>query len=716
MGHLITLATSLNQWALDFQGNYERILASITISKERGATLRVGPELEIPGYGCLDHFLEGDTVLHSWEVLAKILTSDATMGIVCDIGMPVVHKNVIYNCRIIVHDCKILLIRPKMWLANDGNYRELRYFTPWAKHRQWEDYYLPRIIQAVTKQTKVPFGDAVISTMDTCIGVELCEELFTPASPHILMGLDGVEIFTNSSGSHHELRKLYTRVELIKEATLKLGGIYLYANQQGCDGDRLYYDGCAMIAVNGRVIAQGSQFSLTDVEVVTATVDIEDVRAHRAKSSRSMQAASSERYYRVEVPFALTNGKFDEVREEDLVGLIGTKSIDVRYHAPEEEIALGPACWLWDYLRRSRTQGYFIPLSGGIDSCATAVIVYSMCRLVSEAALRGEQQVIADARRMTGEPDSSYIPSDPREFANRIFHTCYMGTENSSLETRRRAKQLSEAIGSYHVDLNMDSVVTAVRSLFGYVTGFRPQFRSQGGSNAENLALQNIQARLRMVLAYMFAQLLPWVRGKSGGLLVLGSANVDESLRGYLTKYDCSSADINPIGGISKTDLKRFIAYAKDAFDLPILTSFLEAVPTAELEPITETYVQSDEADMGMTYDELSVFGRLRKVEKCGPYSTFTKLVHEWGAFLSPVQIAEKVKLFFFEHAKNRHKMTTLTPSYHAESYSPDDNRFDLRPFLYPSRFPWQFKKIDEVAAVLPDRSTVSVVDKTKTE
>ncbi|RDB23408.1 Glutamine-dependent NAD(+) synthetase [Hypsizygus marmoreus] len=719
MGHLITLATSLNQWALDFQGNLERILASIAIAKERGARLRVGPELEIPGYGCLDHFLEGDTVLHSWEVLAKILSSEEAMGIVCDIGMPVVHKNVIYNCRVIIHDRKILLIRPKMWLANDGNYRELRYFTPWAKHRQWEDHYLPRIIQAVTKQIKVPLGDAVISTLDTCFGVELCEELFTPASPHILMGLDGVEIFTNSSGSHHELRKLYTRVELIKEATLKLGGIYLYANQQGCDGDRLYYDGCAMIAVNGRVVAQGSQFSLNDVEVVTATVDIEDVRAHRAKSSRSMQAAAAERYHRIEVPFALSGGKFDDVREEDMIGLIGTKSLNVRYHTPEEEIALGPACWLWDYLRRSRTQGYFLPLSGGIDSCATAVIVYSMCRLVSEAARRGDKQVIADARRITGEfEDSIYIPSDPREFAHRIFHSCYMGTENSSAETRRRAKQLSEAIGSYHVDLNMDTVVSAVRNLFSFVTGARPQFKSQGGTAAENLALQNIQARLRMVIAYMFAQLLPWVRGKSGGLLVLGSANVDESLRGYLTKYDNSSADINPIGGISKTDLKKFIAHAQVAFDLPVLQSFLTAVPTAELEPITETYVQSDEADMGMTYDELSVFGRLRKVEKCGPYSTFTKLVHEWGSFLSPIQIAEKVKLFFFEHARNRHKMTTLTPSYHAESYSPDDNRFDLRPFLYPSRFPWQFNKIDEVARALPDRSGQqgTVPDKTKTE
>lgn len=716
MGHLITLATcSLNQWALDFQGNYERIIQSIAIAKERGATLRVGPELEIPGYGCYDHFLEGDTVLHSWEVLAKILASDDTMGIICDIGMPVVHKNVIYNCRVIVHDRQVLLIRPKMWLANDGNYREMRYFTPWVKHQQWEDHFLPRIIQTVTKQVKVPFGDCVISTVDTCIGVELCEELFTPASPHISMGLDGVEIFTNSSGSHHELRKLYTRVELIKEATLKLGGVYLYANQQGCDGDRMYYDGCAMIAMNGHIVAQGSQFSLNDVEVVTATIDIEDVRSHRTSRSRGLQAARSEAFHRVEVPFALSSGKFGNTDGAMTLG-IQAKLSGASFHTPEEEIALGPACWLWDYLRRSRTQGYFVPLSGGIDSCATAVIVYSMCRLVTEAARKGDKQVIADARRMVGEPeDSVYIPLDPHEFCSKIFHTCYMGTENSSAETRKRAKDLSEAIGSYHVDLNMDILVTSIRDLFAFVTGMRPQFRAHGGSGAENLALQNIQARLRMLLAYLFAQLLPWVRGRQGALLVLGSANVDESLRGYLTKYDCSSADINPIGGISKTDLKKFIAYARDAFEIPILNDFLSAIPTAELEPSSETYVQADEADMGMTYDEMSVFGRFRKVEKCGPYGMFTKLVHEWGSFLSPVQIAEKVKHFFFEYARNRHKMTTLTPSYHAESYSPDDNRFDLRPFLYPSRFPWQFKKIDEVAAILPDRSNPAA-DRTETD
>lgn len=66
---------------------------------------------------------------------------------------------------------------------------------------------------------------------------------------------------------------------------------------------------------------------------------------------------------------------------------------------------------------------------------------------------------------------------------------------------------------------------------------------------------------MRMVIAYLFAQLMLLVRGRPGGLLVLGSSNVDEALRGYFTKYDCSSADINPIGGIAKDDLKSFLVY-----------------------------------------------------------------------------------------------------------------------------------------------------------
>ena len=69
MSQNVTLSVcSLNQWCLDFQGNYERIVKSIQLSREQNSTYRLGSELEITGYGCGDHFFEQDTVLHSWQV------------------------------------------------------------------------------------------------------------------------------------------------------------------------------------------------------------------------------------------------------------------------------------------------------------------------------------------------------------------------------------------------------------------------------------------------------------------------------------------------------------------------------------------------------------------------------------------------------------------------------------------------------------------------
>lgn len=308
--------------------------------------------------------------------------------------------------------------------------------------------------------------------------------------------------------------------------------------------------------------------------------------------------------------------------------------------------------------------------------------------------------MLEDVRRVVG--DVSYRPRQPRELCGRIFTTCYMASENSSEATSKRARDLAKQIGSTHMNINIDMAVKGILGIFSLVTGKWPQFRANGGSPRENLALQNVQARVRMVLSYLFAQLSLWARGQPGGLLVLGSANVDESLTGYFTKYDCSSADINPIGGISKADLKSFLFYCAEQFQLGALRGILVAPPTAELEPLTDGQVsQTDEADMGMTYSELSVIGRLRKISRCGPFSMFCKLIHMWKDVLSPTEVAQKVKHFFRMYSVNRHKMTTVTPSYHAESYGPDDNRFDLRPFLYNTRWPLQFRSIDEQVSQL---------------
>ena len=165
---------------------------------------------------------------------------------------------------------------------------------------------------------------------------------------------------------------------------------------------------------------------------------------------------------------------------------------------------------------------------------------------------------------------------------------------------------------------------------------------------------------------------------------MLGSANVDEALRGYYTKYDCSAADLNPIGGICKADLRKFLLFAGQTYSWPALVETANAVPTAELRPGEE--MQTDEEDMGMSYAELKEFGYHRKVLRQGQYTMTRSLIHKWP-HLAPNVVAEKVRTFFKYNYANRHKMTTLTPSYHMCPYSPDDNRFDLRPFLYPRSF-----------------------------
>lgn len=63
----------------------------------------------------------------------ELLTAPLCENMLIDVGMPVMHKNVVYNCRVVFLNQKILLIRPKLVMCDDGNYRETRWFTGWKK-------------------------------------------------------------------------------------------------------------------------------------------------------------------------------------------------------------------------------------------------------------------------------------------------------------------------------------------------------------------------------------------------------------------------------------------------------------------------------------------------------------------------------------------------------------------------------------------------------
>ncbi|CAB4060566.1 E6.3.5.1 [Lepeophtheirus salmonis] len=542
---------TLNQWSLDFEGNFQRIITSIRDAKASGAKLRSGPELEVTGYNCQDHFYESDTLLHAWEVVASLLNDSSTSGILVDVGIPIMHKN-----------------QKRMFVISE-------------------------IIKSV------PFGDGVIATEDTSIGYEIGDELRNPNSSHIEMGNDGVEIFINGSASYMELRKAHINVDLIQNATLKNGGCYLYSNLRGCDGDRVYFQGNSCISLNGDIISRTRQYGIEEIEIATATLDLVSIRSYRNSLVNKCNQAMNEctPYPRVPVDFSLS--EIEDIYIPTHIPLIWD------YHTPEQEIMLGISCWLWDYLRRS---GQVYPFLS--TQCVQMVI---------KAVERGDEQALHDIRRVVGESD--YVPIEPKELCSRIFVTCFMGSESAPEENKSRAKKLAQQI----------------------VTGVIPKFRSRGGSIRENLALQNVQSRVKMVISYLFAQLMLWARNRAGGLLVLGSTNIDDCLRGFITKYDCSSADINPIGSISKIDLKYFLLYAKNEHNFTSLEGIInELEPETLPPPSTNHRIYSEEADMGMTYEELSQYGKLRMTERCGPHSMFNKLTHSWRNKASPDETAKK--------------------------------------------------------------------------
>ena len=120
-------------------------------------------------------------------------------------------------------------------------------------------------------------------------------------------------------------------------ATSKCGGLYIYSNQRGCDGGRLYFDGSSLIALNGEVLAQTPQFCLTDVEVATATVDLEEVVRHRSsRPSFLRQSAEKKAGRAVRAETSLDVGP-GATRQERAT----TQSCELKISTPEEEVRGG---------------------------------------------------------------------------------------------------------------------------------------------------------------------------------------------------------------------------------------------------------------------------------------------------------------------------------------------------------------------------------------
>lgn len=722
--HFRLAVVTLNQWALDFEGNTRRIIDSITESYESGAIYRVGPELEVSGYSVEDGFYDGDTVFHCWQSLSEILKQTKSYDIVIDVGMPV-HFNSLYNCRVICYKGRILFIRAKTSLAKEGIYREHRYFSAWPSAVGPIPFRLPDYMSPIDQDRYVPFGanfvldlhDASLDLRRTLrVGWEICQELWDIKNVSSeLYDNFGCHLVVNSSGSYWELRKLDHINTMIQGVSLRAGACYAYSNLVGCDGQRYVFSGKSCIYDRGDLVKMmrvDPRRLFKKMHIIYHDIDPQEISEHRAQMGirpstgsgtaklvwdllvNASRCGEIDQTYKVlelnlSRPYDQGNLKAKYTMHPDLklTEEVAKSNLGVPARF-EHEINCYVSLWLWDYLRRSNMRGFMVPLSGGLDSCSVAILVYCLCSHLHRMIMEDDQSVLAYVKNCLRIPEEEVKTrlATPAQICGLILKCCYLKTRFSGPDTESRARSLCQAIGANFSVVSIDGIYEQCL-----------QFKQQTDTTQDqaNLLEQNLQARLRMTMTYYLSE---------GSRIVLATGNVDEAIMGYLTKYDCSSADINPIGGLCKDDLKSFLKYCCSSLFkthkqlVEVLQAIIDAPPSAELTGPE----QRDEDEMGITYDEISVLGKVRRgiFGCCGPRGAFRRVwrnrekppfctkIRCLGGPKNPnqmaVELGELIKRFYLRYVGNRHKLTVLTPALHAETYSPDDNRFDHRQILFP--------------------------------
>ncbi|HRF02514.1 MAG TPA: nitrilase-related carbon-nitrogen hydrolase, partial [Pirellulaceae bacterium] len=286
-------AAVLNQTPLDWDGNRARISAAIRDARKAGASVLCLPELGITGYGCEDAFHAPGVQQTALEILHDL--AGECRGMVVAIGVPVMVAGGLFNTVAVVVDGEIVAFVAKRHLAGDGIHYEPRWFKPWPTG----------VVGSVEIGARdYPIGDLMVECGDIRIGFEICEDAWVGERPGARQAAAGVDLILNPSASHFAFGKHEIRKRFILEGARAFFVTYVYANLVGNEAGRAIYDGDAMIAAEGRILATGPRFSFRDHQVTTAVTDVDATRMQRARTSSFRPALPSGPEV-IEVPFRL---------------------------------------------------------------------------------------------------------------------------------------------------------------------------------------------------------------------------------------------------------------------------------------------------------------------------------------------------------------------------------------------------------------------------
>ena len=607
-------AAILNQTPLDWEGNTTRILEAIQLARQKDVHVLCLPELCITGYGCEDMFLAPHVWRTAWEMLQKIVPE--TDGMIVSVGLPLFVTNGVYNAACVISHRQITGFVAKQHLAGDGLHYEPRWFRAWPGET---------ISEFHADGHSWPIGDLLFDCDGVRIGFEICEDAWVAGRPGNRMAECGVDIILNPSASHFAFGKHEIRKRFVLEGSRSFGVSYVYANLLGNEAGRAIYDGGALIASGGDMIAAGPRFCFHETDVVAADVDVDLTRTRRA-GIHSMAAHVTDDVFDRIIPipgrFVPLNSPVESPR-------------DLQTDSKADEFTRVIALALFDYLRKSRSWGFVVSMSGGADSSACAVLIRSMVE-------RG----IHDLGLTEFKARLNYIPelstaTTVDELMHRLFAGMYQGTRNSSEITRNAAEQVTRGVGGTYFEISVDEIVER------YTTAIEQAIDRKLTWQQDDIALQNIQARTRSPSVWMLTNIR--------NALLLSTSNRSEAAVGYATMDGDTSGGLSPIAGIDKAFLREWLRIFEShgsAGVNPVSALRLVNVqqPTAELRP--SEYEQTDEGDL-MPYPLLDHIERLAIRDKLSPAEILETLRREHPEY-NAGQLTTWVRRFFTLWSRNQ--------------------------------------------------------------
>ena len=276
----------------DTKQNTRDICDKIAEAEAAGCDLVIFPELALTGYTCGDLFFQKtllDTAVAGLQEICAYSVKFPALTVA--VGLPLVVSGQMYNCGVLLSGGKIHGIVPKTYLPNYKEFYERRWFS------SSEDLYQKQVSACeigLAGEYAIPIGrDLVFKLGDGArIGLEICEDLWTPLPPSTLLALNGAEVIVNLSASPETVGKRTYRRDLVRYQSSICNCIYAYASSGYTESTQdVVFSGHSIVAETGVVLSENSQQLQTDYLLVQ-DADLGCVRSERRLNKSVRDAVS----------------------------------------------------------------------------------------------------------------------------------------------------------------------------------------------------------------------------------------------------------------------------------------------------------------------------------------------------------------------------------------------------------------------------------------